>query len=87
LRVEQTECSLLPDLVLLRPVERTEVVRLRYLEPEGGSPVMRSVYHPEVSSTAEAEVERHLATRLGRVVGEVFSAVLWIELGKLPGPH
>jgi hypothetical protein len=49
LRVERTAHSTLPDLVFLRPSDGAELGRLRFFEPEGGDPFMRTVILNEVS--------------------------------------
>ena len=56
---------------------------MRYLEPEGEPPTMRTVFGPWVSSAEQADVEAHLSLGVGPVVSEVFSAVLWLEMLKL----
>ncbi len=83
LRMEQTEYSLLPDLVILRPSDGLDIARMRYMEPEAGPPIMRSIFLHEVSASEQAQVEAHLAAALGPVIAEVYSAGMWIALLKL----
>ncbi len=85
LRAERTEFSLLPDLVLLHPLDGRPVARLRFIEPEHGSPEMHSLYPPEVSSAEQAEIEAHLAQRMAAVIAEAFSYTAWMSLPDLPG--
>src|SRR6059058_409687 len=74
LRVVQTQCSELPELVLLRPApDGREVARLRYFEPDVGQPYMRSVIPAEVTATEQAEIERHIDERLAPVILDVFT--------------
>lgn len=80
LRVERTAHSTLPDLVFLRPSDGTELGRLRFFEPMGGEPFMRTVILNEVSRAEQTEFEAHLGAGLLPLVTRVFSYSLWMDL-------
>jgi hypothetical protein len=80
LRIERTAHSTLPDLVFLRPSDGTELGRLRFFEPEGGDPFMRTVILNEVSQAEQVELETHLSIGLLPLVTRVFSYSLWMGL-------
>jgi hypothetical protein len=82
LRVELTPYSFLPELVILRPGDGLDVVRLRYIEPDDGPPAIRSVIHNSLTQAEQLEIEAHIQRRLGPLVAEIFSAALWIDLLK-----
>ncbi len=80
LRVERSAHSTLPDLVFLRPSDGAEVGRLRFFEPDGGDPFMRTVILNEVSRAEQQQLETHLAATLLPLVTRVFSYSLWMGL-------
>lgn len=80
LRVERSAHSTLPDLVFLRPSDRAEVGRLRFFEPDGGDPFMRTVILNEVSRAEQQQLETHLAATLPPLVTRLFSYSLWMGL-------
>ena len=80
LRVERTVHSTLPDLVFLRPSDGTELGRLRFFEPEGSDPFMRTVIVNEASQAEQAKLETHLGAGLLPLVTRVFSYPLWMGL-------
>lgn len=80
LRVERSAHSTLPDLVFVRPSDGTEIGRLRFFEPEGGDPFMRTVILNEVSPADQEQLETHLAAGLLPLVTRVFSYPLWMDL-------
>ena|SRR5438552_4766778 len=80
LRVERTAHSTLPDLVLLRPSDGTELGRLRFFEPVDGEPFMRTVILNEVSQAEQSKLEVHLGAGLLPLVTRVFSYPLWMGL-------
>jgi len=80
LRVERPAHATLPDLVFLRPSDGTEIGRLRFFEPEGGDPFMRTVILNEVSQAEQMELETHLSAGLLPLVTRVFSYSLWMGL-------
>ncbi len=80
LRVERSAHSTLPDLVFLRPSDNTEIGRLRFFEPEGGAPFMRTVILKEVTRAEQEQLETHLAAGLLPLVTRVFSYPLWMDL-------
>ena len=79
-RVERMVHSSLPDLVFLRPSDGTELGRLRFFEPLGGEPFMRTVILNEVSQAEQSKLETHLGAGLLPLVTRVFSYPLWIDL-------
>ena len=80
LRVERSAHATLPDLVFLRPSDGTEIGRLRFFEPEGGDPSMRTIILKEVTRAEQDELETHLAAGLLPLVTRVFSYSLWMDL-------
>jgi hypothetical protein len=80
LLVERSTHSTLPDLVFLRPSDGTEIGRLRFFEPEGGDPFMRTVILNLVTRNEQEELETHLAAGLLPLVSRVFSYPLWMDL-------
>jgi hypothetical protein len=80
LRVERSEHSTLPDLVFLRPSDGAELGRLRFFEPEGGDPFMRTIILKEVTRAEQEQLEKHLAARVLPLVTRVFSYPLWMDL-------
>ena len=80
LRVERSAHATLPDLVFLRPSDGTEIGRLRFFEPEGGDPFMRTIILKEVTRAEQEALETHLAAGLLPLVTRVFSYSLWMDL-------
>jgi len=80
LRVERSAHATLPDLVFLRPSDSAELGRLRFFEPEGGDPFMRTIILKEVTPAEQDQLEMHLAAGLLPLVTRVFSYTLWMEL-------
>jgi hypothetical protein len=80
LRVERSTHSTLPDLVFLRPSDGGEIGRLRFFEPEGSDPFMRTVILNEVTRVEQEQLEAHLAAGLLPLVTRVFSYRLWMDL-------
>ena len=80
LRVERSAHSTLPDLVFLRPSDSAEIGRLRFFEPEGGDPFMRTVILKEVTRAEQEQLETHLAAGFLPLVTRVFSYTLWMDL-------
>ncbi len=86
LRAERTPHSIMPDLVFSHLADGRELLRLRWFEPEGQAPHLRSIIPVEISVDEQREVERHITEFVQPVIERRFSYAAWLTLTDSPAP-
>ena len=86
MRAERTPHAALPDLVFSLPADGQDVARLRFFEPEGAPPYLRTVIPHDISPEEQLAVERHLEAHVTPVIRRRFSYPAWLGLADSPTP-
>ena len=71
---------MMPDLVFSHPSDGRVLARLRWFEPEGQAPLLRTIIPVEISREEQREIERHITEHVQPVIQRRFSYSAWIAL-------